>query len=147
MIKNNVQKGIAWLLASLLAVSLTACGGGSPAPKGELTTDVTLEELLAANELPAVFDQVESLSSVITDEEGQTYFHYAAMVDGQLMYSQGTEGKTTDFVNGIKYTASADGLSKYMIVMAPDTDPFVFLDEMYGMQLTEFDLTGEVYSS
>ena len=147
MIKNNVQKGIAWLLASLLAVSLTACGGGSPAPKGELTTDVTLEELLAANELPAVFDQVESLSSVITDEEGQTYFHYAAMVDGQLMYSQGTEGKTTDFVNGIKYTASADGLSKYMIVMAPDTDPFVLLDEMYGMQLTEFDLTGEVYSS
>ena len=142
-----MKKGIVWSLILVLLFSLTACGGGGGAstPKGDLTTDVTLEELLAANELAAVFEQVDSLSSVTTDDDGQTYFYYAAMVDGQLMYSSGVENHTTDFIHGVQYEAATDGTSKSVTVIAPTADPFVLLDELYGMPLTEYDLTGDVY--
>ena len=49
----------------VMALSLTACGGSKP--KGEVTTAVTWDELLAANTIEAILDKTGSVFTKTTN--------------------------------------------------------------------------------
>lgn len=138
-----MKKRMTWLVVFAMLLSLTACG--SPAPKGDITNDVTWEELLAANRLEAVFTQVDSFSSATDDNSDGTYVHYAAMVDGQLMYSTGSPGYTEDMRNGIIYDAPEDAMEHSITILAPTADFYKLVEGAYGEELSEYELAGDIY--
>ena len=78
-----MKKRLLCILVFILMVTLTACGGGGA--KGNVTTDVTWDELLAANTTDAVLAQTDGFSATIEDETDGAYLSYAAMVDGELI--------------------------------------------------------------
>ncbi|MBQ2369306.1 MAG: hypothetical protein II301_04210, partial [Peptococcaceae bacterium] len=103
-----MKKRLLCVLVLVLMVILTACGGGGP--KGEVTDDITWDELLAANTIDAVLAQTDGFSATIEDENDDTYISYVAMVDGKLISSSGSPGYTEDLIDGIRYKASEDGM-------------------------------------
>lgn len=139
----KMKKRIVSLCALALMASLAACG--TPAPKGDVTTEVTWDELLAANTLDAVFEKTGSFSSSIGDSSGETYTCFAAMVDGELIYSTGSPGYTDDLRNGIQYHASPDDTSKSIIIMAPTANLNDLIDEAYGEELRDYQVPDKIY--
>lgn len=139
-----MKKSNLCILALALVCSLTACGN---APKGKPTTDVTWDELLAANRMENVFEQAGGFSSTIADDSGDTYIHYVAMEDGELIASHGVAGYTEDLRNGIQYKASEDGMGKSITILVPTADLKDVIEGAYGEELSEYQVPGSIYSN
>ena len=133
------------ILALALMCSLTACGGS--APKGKATKDVTWDQLLAANQMENVFEQAGGFCSTIVDDSGDTYIHYAAMADGELLASHGRVGYTEDLRNGIQYQASEDGMGKSITILAPTVDLKRVIEGAYGDELRNYEVPGSIYAN
>ena len=137
-----MKKRLLCILVLILMVTLTACGGGSA--KGNVTTDVTWDELLAANTMDAVFAKVGAFSATI-EEDADIYVRYAAIVDGKLISSSGIPGYTKDLVNGIQYNASEDGIGQSITILAPTADLKAVVEGAYGEELAQYQAPSKIY--
>ena len=133
------------LLTLALMCSLTACGGS--APKGKVTKDITWDQLLTANQMENVFEQVGGFCSTIVDDSGDTYIHYAAMTDGELLASHGRVGYTEDLRNGVQYQASEDGMGKSITILAPTADLKAVVEGAYGDELKDYQIPASIYAN
>ena len=140
-----MKKRLLCVLVLVLMITLTACGGGGP--KGEVTDDITWDELLAANTIDAVLAQTDGFSATIEDENDDTYISYVAMVDGKLISSSGSPGYTEDLIDGIRYKASEDGMGKSITIMAPTADLKEVVEGAYGEEVSLYQAPGKIYAN
>ena len=138
-----MKKGFLCLFALTLLVTLAACG--TSAPKGEITTAVTWEELLAANEPQAVLEKAGGFWVSATDGGDETYNTRVALIDGDLVVSTGNPGFTEDLRGGIQYRAPEDGNGKSVTILAPTTDPLALLDDICGEDLRDYQTPDNIY--
>ena len=142
--KCNMKKRSLCLFTLAMMLSLTACGNG---PKGKTTKDVTWDELLAANQLETVLEQVDGFASTHKGNDGESYIHYVAMKDGELIASNGVQGYTDDLRNGIRYTASEDGMGKSITILAPTANLYEVIDGAYGEELDYYQVPGKILAN
>ena len=142
-----MKKILIFALSMLLIVSLVACGNS--APKGEVTTAVTWDELVAANELETVLEKTGGYSVTITNKaDGEKYFFKSALADGKLTYTLGgTDTTPDDLYDGIVYTAYEKDGEKRLEIIAPDTKYYVPDDYNFGTYFAEFPDVDTVYAN
>ena len=138
-----MKKAILCLFALTLLVTLAACG--KAAPKGEITTAVTWEELLAANEPAAVLEKAGGFWMTAEDGSDTTYNPHVALVDGDVVSAVGNPGFTEDLRGGIQYRASEDGLGNSITILAPTVDPIDMVDSTCGEDLRDFETPDKIY--
>ena len=145
-----MQKRLLFLCFLFFLLALPACG--KSAPKGEVTTAVTWEELLEANRLEAVLEKAGGFINTATEDGSDSdaedrYLHRAVMKDGVLLASVGTLGNTTDLVNGIRYHAAIEEEDPYISIIAPTADQLQLVDGSAEENLQDFVPTGAIYQN
>ena len=137
-----MRKKIIYIFCIALLCMLTACGRMPDG--GTVTTKVTWDELLAANRLETVLER-GGFCSAAKDSDGTVYLSYAAMKDGELLYSTGTEGHTRDLRGGIIYNAWED--EKDITIIAPNADLTELIDDAYGEELSTYQAPDKIYTN
>lgn len=126
----------------VLLFLLTACG--MMPFGGKVTTEVTWDELLAANQLEAVLER-GGFCSAAKDDDGTVYLNYAVMKDGELLHSSGTEEHTSDLRGGIIYNVRGD--EKGITIIAPNADMTQLIEGAYGEELSGYQTPDKIYAS
>ena len=138
-----MKKVIAFITVLALMMSLAACG--ISAPKGQVTTAVTWEELMAANSAKTVLENEGSIRMVTDGGADEIYYFNVALEDGKLIYANGPEGYTEDLRDGILYQASADGMGRSVTFLAPTADLYALVEGNYSTEFESFDEVGDIH--
>ena len=94
-----------------------------------------------------IFEQVGGFSSTIVEDSGDSYIHYAAMEDGELLASHGRVGYTEDLRNGVQYQASDDGMGKSITLLAPTADLKAVVEGAYGDESKDYQIPASIYAN
>lgn len=123
------------------AVCLAGCG-----KKGELVTDVSWEQLCAANQPAAVLEQTGAYQVQLIEDEGYGSTLSVALQDGVLAWTDGNEHWTEDYRDGAVYSCAPDGSLAYVWFVPPAVDPMSLIADPYaGYSLDEFTAPDGVY--